>query len=430
MVAAGIIAATALPAATLRANEPAAGAGAQITPATAAPAPQVPSAADAIAEAFSQVGKDLYEECIFELSEEQIEVQAALIVAYLAQGADGSTARKLAAQQIQPPKLSAKCANLRGQPEAQGPPVPADLAAPAEPAAPEEAAAPPAAEAPAEGWAITLNVPQAKEPAKPPVPVAPSAGKPPDEAAKAPAAKPEVAKGPVDKAKPAAFLASRPPLKHWDCGDNVDFVTVHINGYPRKLTGGEICNPYEDLVKEVPADLAEFRLGYVIKTGRLFIVSDGSPANGQTIAWAISGRDVCRNNPDPDCLAARALGPLPPGEYSFAGNKAYRINWGPKTKRHVAAIYLKRLWNKDRFSPQQTKAILARGNIAIHVRLKGEMSEACLGLEPKGWAYVAGLIKAGRATGVNVYIDEPHPQIAEKPPLVEGSSFSLTSLFK
>ena len=78
----------------------------------------------------------------------------------------------------------------------------------------------------------------------------------------------------------------------------------------------------------------------------------------------------------------------------------------------------------------QTAAILARGNIAIHVRLKGEMSEACIGLEPKGWAYVASLIKEGRATGVNVYIDEPYPQIAEKPPVVVGSSFSLTSLFK
>ena len=75
-------------------------------------------------------------------------------------------------------------------------------------------------------------------------------------------------------------------------------------------------------------------------------------------------------------------------------------------------------------------AMLARGNIAIHVRLKGEMSEACIGLEPKGWAYVASLIKEERATGVNVYIDEPYPQIAENPPVVVASSFSLTSLFK
>jgi len=39
-----------------------------------------------------------------------------------------------------------------------------------------------------------------------------------------------------------------------------------------------------------------------------------------------------------------------------------------------------------------------------------------------------------RATGVNVYIDVyidgPHPQIADNPPVVVGSSFSLTSLFK
>jgi hypothetical protein len=64
------------------------------------------------------------------------------------------------------------------------------------------------------------------------------------------------------------------------------------------------------------------------------------------------------------------------------------------------------------------------------VRLKGEMSEACIGMEPKGWAYVASLIKDGRATGLNVYIDEPYPQIAEPPPVVVASSFSLTSLFK
>jgi hypothetical protein len=56
------------------------------------------------------------------------------------------------------------------------------------------------------------------------------------------------------------------------------------------------------------------------------------------------------------------------------------------------------------------------------------MSEACIGLEPKGWAYVASLIKELRATGLNVYIDEP-PQIAEKPPVIVASTFSLTALF-
>ena len=69
------------------------------------------------------------------------------------------------------------------------------------------------------------------------------------------------------------------------------------------------------------------------------------------------------------------------------------MSWGPKSKRMVAGIYLTKLWNRDRYTPAQTAAILARGNIAIHVRLKGEMSEACLGLGPNGWAYVASLIK-------------------------------------
>jgi hypothetical protein len=278
-------------------------------------------------------------------------------------------------KQIQPPKLSPDCEQLRRQPQAPS------------------------------SWETTLSVP--KEP---------KAKAAPKTAPEAPA--------------PVVALKSKKILPQWDCASNVDYVTIHLNGYERKLTGGEICNPYEDVVREVPASLASFRFGYTIRTGRLFIVTDDPKASGKTIAWAISGRDVCRNNPDSDCLAARAVGPLPPGEYSFSAEKERRISWGPKTKRNVAAIYLRKLWNKDRFSAQQRAAILARGNIAIHARLKGEMSEACLGLEPKGWAYVASLIKEGRATGVNVYIDEPYPQIAEAPPVIVASSFSLTSLFK
>ncbi len=129
-------------------------------------------------------------------------------------------------------------------------------------------------------------------------------------------------------------------------------------------------------------------------------------------------------------LCGAAIGPLPPGEYTFAAEKDLRVSWGPKTKRNVAGVWLRKLWNKERFTPQQRAAILARGNIAVHMRLKGEMSEACIGMEPKGWAHIATLIKEGRATGLNAYIDDPYPQIAGKPPIVEGSSFSLTSLFK
>ncbi len=122
--------------------------------------------------------------------------------------------------------------------------------------------------------------------------------------------------------------------------EGVDFVTIKLNGYERKLTGGEICSPFQDVVREVPASAPSFRLGYTIKTGRLFVIADGSQANGQTIAWGLSGRDVCRNNPDPDCFAAKAIGPLPPGEYSFAAEPERRVSWGPRTKRHVVGIYL------------------------------------------------------------------------------------------
>jgi len=338
------------------------------------------TAADQIADFFSKVGDQIYEDCIFELSPEQVEVQHALVTAYIENGADSALARQLAVKQIQPPELSKECEQLRRQPRA----------------------------APPTSWETTLAVP------KPTLKAAPKLASRPAPAQPA----------------PVITLKDKKILPRWDCAPNVDYVTIHLSGTERKLTGGEICNPYEDVVREVPASAGAFRFGYTIATGRLFVVSDDPSVSGRTIAWAISGRDVCRNNPDPDCLATKGMGSLPPGEYSFGGNKKRRITWGPKTKRNVAAIYLKKLWNQDRFSAAHKAAILKRGNIAIHLRLKGEMSEACIGLEPKGWAYVASLIKEGRATGVNVYLDEPYPQIAENPPVVVASSFSLTSLFK
>ena len=330
-----------------------------------------------MADFFSQVGNDI-SDCIFELSEEQIEVQQALIQAYIKHGATSADARRLAVKQIEPPKPSERCEQIR-DPSKSSP------------------------------WASkTTTTPEKKAAAK----AAPKA------------------KAPVEKLDPIVTLASKTVLPHWDCASSVDFVTIKHKGYERKLTGGEICNPFEDVVRKVPDPVAPFRLGYVIKTGRLFVISDNAQANGKTIAWAISGREICRNNPDPDCLAARSIGSLPPGTYSFASDKKQRVSWGPNIKRMVVGVYLTKLWNREKYTPAQTAGILARGNIAIHVRLKGEMSEACLGLEPNGWEYVSSLVKDGRATGLNVYIDEPHPQIAEKAPIVAVSTFSLSSLFK
>jgi len=336
-----------------------------------------PTAAADIANFFSQVGNRIYEYCIFELSEEQLEVQHALIEAYIKQGATSALARQLAIKQIQPPELSDECKQLKNQ--AKVPPT-TSVATP---------------------WHVTTR-------------------------------KSEVAlpKAPANDFTPAVPLAEKHVLAQWDCAPGVNYVTIQHRGYERKLSDGEICSPFEDVVRNVPDSLKSFRLGYTITTGRLFIVADDPQHNGMTIAWAISGREACRNNPDPDCLAARAIGPLPPGEYGFASDKDSRVSWGPKTKRLVAGIYLRRLWHKEKFTSAQTAAMLARGNIAIHVRLKGEMSEACLALEPNGWAYVSSLISDGRATGVNVYLDEPHPQHAEKPPVVRASSFSLSALFK
>ena len=81
-----------------------------------------PASADDIADIFSKLGDQIYEDCIFDLSEEQIEIQAALIRAYMDQGAQGAVARRLAAIQIQAPQLSPKCEQMRRQP----PPPPVD----------------------------------------------------------------------------------------------------------------------------------------------------------------------------------------------------------------------------------------------------------------------------------------------------------------
>jgi hypothetical protein len=339
-------------------------------------APSATAAGD-IANFFGQVGDQIYEDCIFELSQEQVEVQQALIEAYIKQGATHVLARQLAVKQIHPPKLSAECEQMRGSSKMSAPKTVAP------PSAPKKA------------------------------PVVAALPKPATEAS-----------------SPSVALADKKVLAQWDCAPGIDYVTIQHKGYERKLTDGEICSPFDDVVRHVPESLKSFRFGYTIRTGRLFVIADDPQLAGKTIAWAISGREACRNNPDPDCLAARAVGPLPPGQYSFGSGKENRVSWGPKTQRMVAGIYLTKLWNREKFTPAQTAAILARGNIAIHVRLKGEMSEACLGLGPNGWAYVSSLIKDGRASGVNVYIDEPYPQVAETPPIVRVSSFSLSSLFK
>ena len=248
------------------------------------------AAAADIADFFSQVGDQIYEDCIFELSQEQIEVQQALIKAYIEQGATSVVARQLAVKQIQPPQAVREMrADHAPQPSRRAwPPRARRCPCEKKPAVSKSGGA--------QGHARPLRCPTRRR------------------------------------------CADKKILPQWDCAPNVDFVTISSTAYERKLTGGEICNPFEDVVREVPASLRSFRLGYTIRTGRLFVISDDPQVNGKTIAWAISGRDVCRNNPDPDCFAARAVGPLPPGEYSFAADKDERVSWGPKTKRNVAGI--------------------------------------------------------------------------------------------
>ena len=336
------------------------------------------AAAGDIADFFSQVGDQIYEDCIFELSQEQLEVQQALIEAYIKHGAPSAVARQFAVRQIQPPKLSHQ---VRADP---GP--------------------------------SQSRTPQLRR------------------RATARAKKAGIAGG-LPKPRPnhrrrQSPLADKKVLPQWDCAPDVDFVTIQHKGYERKLTDGEICNPFDDVVREVPESVTSFRLGYTIKTGRLFVISDDPQVERQDhrLGHLRQGGVPKQSRSG----LSRRPGHRPPasGRICFRADKDRRVSWGPTSKRMVAGIYLTKLWNRDRYSPAQTAAILTRGNIAIHVRLKGEMSEACLGLGPNGWAYVASLIKDGRATGVNVYIDEPYPQIAERPPVVRLPSFSLTSLFK
>ena len=166
------------------------------------------AAAEKIAEFFSAVGDQIFEECIFELSAEQIEVQQALIKAYILLGASDQAARQLTVRQIQPPKLSEKCELIRQAPSAALP-----------------------------AWNAKLTVRM----------------KPKEGELKLPA-RPDVSASPLS-------LADRKVLPQWDCEAGVDYVTIHHNGYERKLTAGEICNPFEDVVHEVPDTVRSFRLG-------------------------------------------------------------------------------------------------------------------------------------------------------------------------
>src|SRR5690606_22833787 len=82
-----------------------------------ADAEAAPTSADDIAAILSKIGDQLYEACLFDLSDVQSEVQAALLQAYVQKGASGPIARHLAATQIQLPKLSAECERVRRAPQ-------------------------------------------------------------------------------------------------------------------------------------------------------------------------------------------------------------------------------------------------------------------------------------------------------------------------
>lgn len=100
------------------------------------PTPPAPLTTSEINNFFGQVGDQIYEDCIFELSKEQLEAQNALIEAYIKQGATQVLARQLAVKQIQPPKLSAECEQMRGSSKTAMPKAVATPSAPEKPATP------------------------------------------------------------------------------------------------------------------------------------------------------------------------------------------------------------------------------------------------------------------------------------------------------
>ena len=151
--------------------------------ATAQSAPRrVSSGRGQIADIFSQVGDQIYEDCIFELSQEQLEVQQALIDAYIEQGASSAVARQFAVKQIRAPQAVRR---LRADQD--------------------------------------RRKPAAARPGRP----TPSAEKKPRVVAAAPKAKPERPPEPA-----AATLANKKVLPQWDCAPNVDFVTIQ----PQRLS--------------------------------------------------------------------------------------------------------------------------------------------------------------------------------------------------
>ncbi len=206
-------------------------------------------------------------------------------IAYIQQGATGSKADVSPPRKFKSQKLSEKCEQVRGLPEARS---------------------------------ASLE-PNGSEPEKPVVEADPKPSLP--------------------KLAPAILLIGKKAPAYWDCAPGVDYVTINLFGFERKLNGGEICNPYEDVVREVPAAARSFRLGYTIKTGRLFVISDDPQVNGQTITWGISGETSAETTLIKMALLLAPSVPLPPGEYIFAADKSQRVNWGPKTKRSVAGIY-------------------------------------------------------------------------------------------
>ena len=137
------------------------------------------AAAGQIADILSNVGDQMYEDCIFELSQEQIEVQYTLIQAYIQQGAavlmqGGSPQHKSSRPNCQ------KCEQIRRSPRS-----------------------------PSLKLGHSLAVPK----------------KPTIEAA---------LRLPPEQPAPVIALTGKKALPQWDCAPGVDYVTIHLNGYERE----------------------------------------------------------------------------------------------------------------------------------------------------------------------------------------------------
>ena len=195
-------------------------------------------------------------------------MQAALIITYMEKGATNAIARQLAASQIQPPKLSEKCERIRSTPE----PPPVD-------------------------WATTIRTePVAKKQAF---------NRRRSQARAAGVSARHHARGQED-ARPMGLRRRRGLRDH------------QARGLRTEADGRRNLQP----LRGCGARGARFRAALPPRlhdqTGRLFVISDDPQVSGQHHRLGSFGTRHLPQQSRSGLLRGPAIGPSPPGEYSFS----------------------------------------------------------------------------------------------------------------